>query len=403
MRQMAIMKQNHCYISAILENQVLDDVVIDETQDQALRTGDIYMGRVSHIVKNINAAFVEVQKGVMCYLPMPEDQGRSKNEKTRIVQGMEFPVQIRKAAVKSKQAVVSRKLDFTGRYAVVTTENGLRSISSKIHSESERERLAQVLERLKPELKEAGLGVILRTNCEGVEDEYILKECRYLMSEAKNTLEHADYKTCFSKLYTSLFEFEKMLRDSAQGTFERVITDEPEVWDRLKQNPDFSKENLVFYEDADYSLDKLLGINSKLKKALEKHVWLKSGGSLVIEPTEALTVIDVNTEKAVVGKRNRETTFFKINREAAREAARQIRIRNLSGIILIDFIDMEEKEHIRMILQELEDEFRKDSVRTTVVDITKLGLVEITRMKARKPLSAFCIKGSLESGEISAG
>lgn len=395
MRQMAIIKQNHCYISAILEDQVLDDVVIDEIEDNALRTGDIYIGRVSHIVKNINAAFVEVQKGVMCYLPMPENQGGAKKEKTRIVQGMEFPVQIRKAAVKSKQAVASRKLEFAGKFAVVTTENCSRSISAKIHSESERQRLAQLLEVLKAELKDAGLGIILRTNCESVEDEFILKECHYLISEAKNILAHADCRTCFSKLYTSLPEFEKLLRDSAQGTFERIITDEPEVHDRLKLNPNLSNENLVFYEDADYSLDKLLGINSKLKKAFEKHVWLKSGGSLVIEPTEALTVIDVNTEKAIDGKRNRETTFFKINKEAAREAARQIRIRNLSGIILIDFIDMEEKEHVRVILQELENEFRKDSVKTTVVDITKLGLVEITRMKTRKPLSAFCIKESL--------
>ncbi len=111
----------------------------------------------------------------------------------------------------------------------------------------------------------------------------------------------------------------------------------------------------------------------------------------MIEPTEALTVIDVNTQKAVAGKRNSETTFFNLNMEAAREAARQIRIRNISGIILIDFIDMKEKSNIQALLQELESAFLKDHVKTTVVDITRLGLVEITRMKVRKPLSAFCI------------
>ena len=395
MRQMAIIRQNHCYISTIFEDQVLDDVVVDEIEDTTLRTGDIYIGRVSHIVKNINAAFVEVQKGIMCYLPLAEDRGRSGADRMRIVQGMEIPVQIRKAAVRSKQAVASCKLEFTGKYAVVTTKIRSRSISGKIHSETERGRLAELLEVLKEELKEAGLGIILRTNCEETEDESILNECRYLISEAKNTLERAASRTCFTRLYSSPFEFSKVIRDSAAGTFERIITDEPEVYELLKQNPHFAGENLVLYEDADYSLDKLLGINSKLKKALEKHVWLKSGGSLVIERTEALTVIDVNTEKAIAGKRNRETTFFKINQEAAREAARQIRIRNLSGIILIDFIDMEEEEHVRTILQELENEFRKDSVKTTVVDITKLGLVEITRMKLRKPLSAFCINESL--------
>ena len=118
-------------------------------------------------------------------------------------------------------------------------------------------------------------------------------------------------------------------------------------------------------------------------------MWLKSGASLVIDPTEALTVIDVNTQKAIEGKRSSETTFFQINREAAREAARQIRIRNISGIILIDFIDMKDREHIQVLLRELESEFEKDSVKTNVVDITKLGLVEITRMKVRKPLREF--------------
>lgn len=170
----------------------------------------------------------------------------------------------------------------------------------------------------------------------------------------------------------------------------------PEVFRRLESYPGLEPEQLQFYEDPSYSLDKLLGISSKLAKAQKKHVWLKSGGSLVIEPTEALTVIDVNTQKAVAGRRNSETTFFKVNMEAAREAARQIRIRNISGIILIDFIDMKEKSKIKALLQELENAFLNDQVKTTVVDITRLGLVEITRMKVRKPLSAFCIKDSYE-------
>ena len=395
MRQMAIIRKNNCFISAILDDQVLDNVIVDEVEDSALRTGDIYVGRVSHIVNNIHAAFVEVQKGVMCYLPMSGQQGQAGEGKTRIVQGMEFPVQVQKAAVKSKQAVVSRKLEFAGKYGVVTTENLSRSISGKICREPERKRLTGILNELKQELKEAGVGIILRTSCEGEEGEVILRECRHLIDEVKATLRYADSRTALSKLYTAPYEFVKVLRDTKTGAFERIITDEPEVYELLRQKTDMEGANLVFYDDKDYSLDKLLGIHTKLKKAMEKHVWLKSGGSLVIEPTEALTVIDVNTEKAVDGKRNRETTFFKINREAVKEAARQIRIRNLSGIILIDFIDMKEKEHINIVLQELEQEFQKDNVRTTVVDITKLGLVEITRMKVRKPLSAFCIKESL--------
>lgn len=380
-RQAVIIRQGELYICAVLDDQNLDDVIVDEVGDTALKTGEIYIGKVSHVVKNINAAFVEVKKNVMCYLPLKEPgMGTEK-----ICAGMEFPVQVKKAAVKSKQAVVSRKLEFSGKYAVVTTINLTKNISAKITSPKKRAELGEILD----ELKEENFGIILRTNCEEAEREVILEECKKLLSEAALVTETAKSRVCFSKIYSSPMEFVKFLRDGKGEALERIITDDRECFQMLSDNPYFSGENIVFYEDPSYSLDKLLGIHSKLKKAMAKHVWLKSGGSLVIEPTEALTVIDVNTEKAIAGKRNSETTFYKINREAAIEAARQIRIRNLSGIILIDFIDMKEKEHIKTLLHELENEFRKDSVRTTVVDITKLGLVEITRMKARKPLSAF--------------
>ena len=148
----------------------------------------------------------------------------------------------------------------------------------------------------------------------------------------------------------------------------------------------FCGDRAVFYQDEAYSLDKLLGLSSKLEKALGKKVWLKSGGSLVIEPTEALTVIDVNSSRAVAGKRSQETTFFRINCEAAREAARQIRMRNISGIILIDFIDMKERENQKKLMELLRAELERDKTRTALVDITKLGLVEITRMKVNRPL-----------------
>lgn len=380
-KQAAIIRKDDLYVCAVLEGQNLDDVIVDEVGDDSLKTGEIYLCKVSHVVKNINAAFVEVKKDIMCYLSLKEPGVKEE----KICAGMEFPVQVKKAAVKSKQAVVSRKLEFSGKYAVVTTHNLTKNISTKIKSPKRRAELEEVL----GELKEEAFGIILRTNCEEAGREEILAECRQLLSEAASVAETAKTRVCFSRLYDSPMEFVKFLRDHKAGTLERIITDDDECFQMLSESAYFSGENIIYYEDSSYPLDKLLGINSKLQKAGAKHVWLKSGGSLVIEPTEALTVIDVNTEKAIAGKRSSETTFFKINTEAAREAARQIRIRNLSGIILIDFIDMKDKEHINALLDELENEFQKDSVRTTVVDITKLGLVEITRMKTRKPLAAF--------------
>lgn len=387
MKQLAIIKKGHYYISAVLEDQRLDNVIVEDIGEDSLQAGDIYVCRVSHILQNINAAFVEVQKNVMCYLPIEKKKGTSEN----IVQGMEFAVQVRKAAVKSKQAVVSRKLEFAGKFAVVTTDNLSQSISSKISEPTERQRLDGILEELQTECQEAGVGIILRTSCSRADREQILSECRQLIREAQDVLQKAGNRIYTTRLYRSQPEFIKFL-DSEAEPFSRIITDVPEVFRRLESYPGLEPGRLQFYEDSSYSLDKLLGISSKLAKAQKKHVWLKSGGSLVIEPTEALTVIDVNTQKAVAGKRNSETTFFNLNMEAAREAARQIRIRNISGIILIDFIDMKEKSNIQALLQELESAFLKDHVKTTVVDITRLGLVEITRMKVRKPLSAFCIK-----------
>ncbi len=378
--QMAIIRREGVLVSAVFRDQILDEVIVDELAEDKIQVGDIYIGKVSHVVQNINAAFLDVGGGQMCYLPTREKNSREE----KIHAGMEFPVQIKKAAVKSKQPVVTRDVEISGRYAVVTMGNPRKSISAKITTDVERSRLQKILENYENE--EAG--IILRTNCQGAGEDIIREECDALLSQVRELSGIAASRTVFSRIYQAPPDFIKYLRDTGE-LFTRIITDVPEVYKKLGElqaRGELNGQNLVFYEDESYSLDKLLGITSKLEKCMDKHVWLKSGASLVIEPTEALTVIDVNTEKAVMGKRNSETTFFQINCEAAREAARQIRVRNLSGIILIDFIDMKEKENERKLLEELGQEFARDKVRTTVVDITKLGIVEITRMKVRKPL-----------------
>lgn len=375
-KQLVILKQKNKLVSAVFENHVLDEVIVEEEDDSSLRIGNIYVGRVSHIVLNINAAFVEVQKNLMCYLPLSE-AGKQKP-----VQGQEIVVQVKKAAVKKKQAVVSCKLEFSGEFAVVTTLNRSKSISQKITDEGVRARLKELLSQY----EEVPFGIILRTSCETAQTGDIVEDCERLLRRAEEIVERAKSRTCFTRVYRAEPEYMHFLRESGRGAFDRIITDEPGVYEQLADTEAFSDENVVLYEDESYSLDKLFGIRQKLEKALARHVWMKSGASLVIEHTEALTVIDVNSEKAIAGRQSSESTFLKINLEAAREAARQIRIRNLSGIILIDFIDMKKNEHIQQLLRELENAFKKDNVKTTVVDITKLGLVEITRMKRRKPL-----------------
>lgn len=375
-RQLAITVYQGHLVSALFEQTELQDIVPETVQVQEhLSTGDIYLAKVKNVVPNIQAAFVETAKNQMCYLPL------KKEEFSEVMQGMEFPVQIVKPAVKSKQPVCSRKLEIAGMYAVVTTEITTKNISKKVTDLRQRERLTQILELFQKE----EYGIILRTTSQKVSDEVIIEECQKLLETLKELKQKAPYRTCFTKLYGAEPEYIRFIKSCGNHYFDRIITDQKEVYETLKQDLQLKEETICYYEDS-YSLDKLLGISTKIGKCLKKHVWLKSGGSLVVEPTEALTVIDVNTEKAIHGKRNKEQTFYKINREAAAEAARQMRIRNLSGIILIDFIDMEEKEHIEELMQFLKKETEKDHVPTKVVDMTVLGLVEITRKKVRRPL-----------------
>ncbi len=354
------------------ENKPYDLVVGERQQEEAPQVGDIYVGRVQNIVQNIRAVFVEIKEGVICYLPETECAGK----KIRV--GDDLVVQVKKAAVKTKQPVVTQAIELVGYYCVVTTQNSHKQISKKIEEE-EKKRLLPLLE----EFAEEEYGIVLRTNAAEAGLAAIQEECDRLTGELHSMMEHSRYRVCFSRLRKADPFYMPYIRSCRQEEYDRIITDVRTVYDDLQAQ---GVDKVQFYEDSSYPLEKLLGIGTKIQKVLEKRVWLKSGGNLVIEPTEALTVIDVNTGKAVDGKRSRETTFFKINCEAAKEVARQIRVRNISGIILVDFIDMKNKQNERQLFDLLQRELQKDKTRTSLIDITKLGLAEITRMKTRAPL-----------------
>ena len=351
-----------------MENEKIVDVLVGENQKESVEVGDIFIGKVQNIVENINAAFIEIQKDVVGFLPLSECKERN------IKGGDELVVQVKKAAVKTKQPVLTIYPEIVGRYSVISTKSRTKGVSKKIESQQRQEQLRNLLS----EFENESYGIVWRTSAETAEDAEILAEGKTLFQEMHELLEHSRYRTCFSRIRKEAPFYLKYIRGCRIEDFDRLITDLPEIYGELQ--PVYG-EFIQYYDDESYPLDKLLGISSKLSKAFEKKVWLKSGGNLVIEPTEALTVIDVNTGKAVDGKRKRETTFYKINCEAAVESARQIRMRNLSGIILIDFIDMKEKENIQKLMQLLRTELAKDKTKTALVDMTKLGLVEITRMK----------------------
>lgn len=348
------------------ENRLYDLVVGERHQEEAPQVGDIYVGRVQNIVQNIRAVFVEIKEGVICYMPETECAGK----KIRV--GDDLVVQVKKAAVKTKQPVVTQAIELVGYYCVVTTQNSSKQISKKI-GEEEKKRLQPLLE----EFAEEEYGIVLRTNAAEAGLAVIREECERLVGELHSMMEHSRYRVCFSRLRKADPFYMPYIRSCRQEEYDRIITDIRTVYDDLQAQ---GVDKVQFYEDSSYPLEKLLGIGTKIQKVSEKRVWLKSGGNLVIEPTEALTVIDVNTGKAIDGKRSRETTFFKINCEAAKEVARQIRVRNISGIILVDFIDMKNKQNERQLFDLLQGELQKDKTRTSLIDITKLGLAEITRL-----------------------
>jgi len=218
----------------------------------------------------------------------------------------------------------------------------------------------------------------------------ITKEISCLIEIYKNIRSYGIYKSRFSLLYRTPPAYICDIRDGYSDRVDEFVTDDIDLYENMRDylvnhQPE-DKDKLRLYQDTSISLSSLYGIKEKIKDAIKPMVWLKSGGSLVIQPTEALTVIDVNTGKAVAGKKKVQETFLRINLEAAKEIARQIRLRNISGIIIIDFIDMALQKNKDLLMEELEKEFKKDPIKTTLVDMTALGLVEVTRKKLRKPL-----------------
>lgn len=357
--------------------------------DEEQLLGSIYVGKVKTIVKNIGAAFIEIQEGILCYYSL-RDEGmplyiKEKNG-TNLSPGDELLVQVNREAVKTKAPTVTCNLTFPGTYLVLTTAKKQLGLSAKLSSK-EKERLKELMQPLLTQ--EDAFGVIVRTNAAGIAKETLLEEFKRLSKLVRRVLDTGRHQRCFSRVYAEPPSYAAGIRNLNREQLLEIVTDDKGLYDTLaaylKQYQPEDLGKLRFYEETHPSLDRLYGIHTAFEQALKERVWLKSGAYLVIQPTEALTVIDVNTGKYDGHKGLRET-FLRINLEAARELARQLRLRNLSGIIVVDFIDMEEPEDCNALMACLEEELKKDPVKTVLVDMTPLGLVEITRKKVRKPL-----------------
>ncbi len=367
---------------------------------------NIYVGKVKNIVKSLQAAFIEVQPGVTCYLSLKDCEKpiicNLHHARETLAEGDEVIVQVIKDAIKTKDAAVTTKLSYAGKYAVISYPNTRIGFSNKL-TQNEKKKL----EEMAATFLDAEFGYVVRTNAsvfvntdKPEENDMTIEsdknqinafqeELLHITEVFRKILKAGKNRTSYSILYQAPPKYLKNLKDLSDCHLTKIITDVPELFDEmehflsLNQKEDLSK--LTKYQDVSFPLRKLYRLETLLKEALHKNVWLKSGGYLVIEPTEALTVIDVNSGKCV-NKTDMEQAFFKINTEAAIEIARQLRLRNLSGIILIDFINMQSKENKEQLMRILRECVKKDPVKTSIIDMTALGLIEVTRKKIESPL-----------------
>lgn len=392
MNELVITNYKNSMISAVYEDKHMLQVSACRKKQNAC-VGNIYIGRVDNIVKNINAAFVNISEQLSCYLDLSGGEIPlyvKKQSEKKVSIGDELIVQIVKEDVKTKAPVVSAAFSLTGKYVVLVHGGNGIQISKKIQQKSMRNSLKAILEPLLQE----NFGLVVRTNALHAAAEELQTEATQLISEYMQLCSNGVHKVKYTLLRQELPPYLVQLRDLPQPAMERVVTNISSVYkemeEYLKQYPMKTAEGtpvkLEFIEDAN-DLAIRYRINHFMDKALHRTVFLKSGATIIIEPTEALTVIDVNTGKAISGKKMTEETFFAINMEAAKEIAAQIRLRNLSGIILIDFINLSDVAKEEALKEELRCLFKADSVQTEVVDITKLGLMEVTRKKVYKTLA----------------
>ena len=382
--------------SFLLRNQKAVEIHCEDKRQTGL--GSIYIGKIKNIAKHIQAAFVEIAPGEVCYLPLEDFKNpvfTKKGSSKRPQAGDELLVQVSREGMKTKLPSVTTSLSLHGKYAVLARGRQQTGVSAKLPLK-ERERLLKVMEEVldTEDGEEKDWGWILRTNAGAATPEQLKAELLRLKNQYETLMSHAFHRTCFTCLLECPPVYLSRLSDLYAASVDEFLTDDEELYGKMRKYlSEYQPEDLPklsFYSDSLLRMHKLYSLEHQLELALRERVWMDSGAYLVIQPTEALTVMDVNTGKYEGGK-DKEKTFLKINLQAAREVARQIRLKNLSGIIIVDFINMEKDESKKELLETLEGFLKRDPVHTTLVDMTKLSLVEITRQKKEKPL-AECVR-----------
>ena len=381
---------------ALVENGVLQEVLIERTRRRGL-VGNIYKGRVCRVLPGMQAAFVEIGLDRAAFLHASDILHRDLNGSASdgnnvtginelLKEGQEISVQVVKDPLGTKGARLTTQITIPSRFLVFMPRVVHVGISQKIENESERIRLRDIIQLFMTEHDECGY--IARTAAEGASADALRADMIFLRKLWLSISERESTASSRSIVYEDLPLAIRVMRDLLGGQTERIRIDSRESYQRVTE---FARQ---FMPDLDVQIEcypgerlifDLYGIEDEIQKALEKKVQLKSGGYLIIDQTEAMTTVDVNTG-GYVGHSNLEETIFKTNLEAAQALARQLRLRNLGGIIIADFIDMTQEEHKRQVLRALEKSLKKDYARSHISEVSSLGLVEMTRKRVRESL-----------------
>ncbi|WP_409228255.1 Rne/Rng family ribonuclease [Gudongella sp. SC589] len=352
--------------------------------------GNVYRGRVVNILQGMEAAFVDIGEERNAYLNIKDALGREmmySRDRLTIDQvlkhGEDIMVQVVKEPLGNKGPKVTTHISIPGRYMVLTPYSNRVNISKKIRDQEEIERL----KHLGKDLERDNMGMIFRTVSQGVASELLQEEYKELVRIFEKIEGERNYLPTPKLIYSEPVLVLQILRDYYDESKTDVVTNSKEIYDYLKSTTKLSdynlKDRLKF--DQQYNMDYHMSIQMDMKEALSRKVQLKSGGYIVIDETEALTAIDVNTGK-YVGSLTLSDTIVRTNIEAAVEIARQVRLRDIGGIIIVDFIDMKSQDNIDIVLGKLDKEFRKDKNKPYVVGMTKLNLVEVVRKRNRPTL-----------------
>jgi len=379
---------------ALLENGKLVELYIERPLQQRV-VGNLYKGVVANVLPGMQSAFIDIglEKNAFLYVddlftdfndenPPPPRGGIEKLLKV----GEEIMVQVIKEPFGSKGARVTGQITLPGRYLVLVPGADYVGVSRRIESQVERERLRREADKLRPE----SLGLIVRTVAEGVESDILEQDLQFLVNLWRRITQRFKQKKAPAVIYQDLALTCRIARDHFVEDFSSFLIDNKHEYEKVREIIEYIsphlKPKVKLYREAQPIFDRF-DVEKEVERALQGQVWLKSGGYLVFDETEALTVVDVNTGR-YIGKRNLAETILKTNLEAAEEISRQIRLRDIGGIIIVDFIDMNLEEHRQKVLDKLNESIKNDRTKTYVLGLTSLGLVEMTRKKVRQDLAA---------------